>query len=415
MSAKDVHVKSYTRDGEKVREHWRSHPDTGIDDVVSSAVKQAVLRGGVEHTDISLDSIVDVIRDIANKGKDAWNKIPKPIKTVLAQALIQSVLYNPSSAANAKVVSGGQRLRNVATNKDLSATKLRGGVVFKDYAQKENNNNMKNLQNNLKNINHYNLTDKEMYIKNSSQDLIKQHGQIENNYKIRDNFDDLPKDLLKYFSTNSDKEKMSLRFKHYQPFIDNNPELARTILWNIGEFARYVDNTLTPSSELLMTCLNFSKYAPKIKDSIIIKSYKETGALSEFVKEKLESQNMDPETTPGIIHGFQSRMSQEIANSAEVKRFAKNYRKALIEKQLVSTSITFNSTRDLYTGINNADILFAYINEDNGNLIMCVLDTYDFNKSDVSSLVRNGYSAQNAGLLDLYFNIFFVEIPQYKL
>ena len=91
MSAKDVHVKSYTRDGEKVREHWRSHPDTGIDDVVSSAVKQAVLRGGVEHTDISLDSIVDVIRDIANKGKDAWNKIPKPIKTVLAQALIQSV------------------------------------------------------------------------------------------------------------------------------------------------------------------------------------------------------------------------------------------------------------------------------------------------------------------------------------
>lgn len=124
---------------------------------------------------------------------------------------------------------------------------------------------------------------------------------------------------------------------------------------------------------------------------------------------------MDPETTPGIIHGFQSKMSQEIANSAEVKRFAKNYRKALIEKQLISTSITFNSTRDLYTGINNADILFAYINEDNDNLIMCVLDTYDFNKSDTSSLVRNGYSAQNAGLLDLYFNIFFVEIPQYKL
>ena len=42
MSAKDVHVKSYTRDGEKVREHWRSRPDLGIDNVVSSAVKQAV-------------------------------------------------------------------------------------------------------------------------------------------------------------------------------------------------------------------------------------------------------------------------------------------------------------------------------------------------------------------------------------
>ena len=205
MSAKDVHVKSYTRDGEKVREHWRSHPDSGIDDVVSSAIKQAVLKGGVEHTDISLDSIVDVIRDIANKGKDAWNKIPKPIKAVLAQALIQSVLYNPSNSANARVVSGGRRLRNVATNNNLSATKLRNRVAFKDYAQKEKSNNE-----------HYNLTDKEMYIKNSSQDLIKQHEQIENNCKIRDNFDNLPKDLLNYFSTNSDK-KMSLRFKYYQP------------------------------------------------------------------------------------------------------------------------------------------------------------------------------------------------------
>lgn len=64
-----------------------------------------------------------------------------------------------------------------------------------------------------------NLTDKEMYIKNSSQDLIKQHEQIENNCKIRDNFDNLPKDLFKYFSTNSDKEKMSLRFKYYQPWV----------------------------------------------------------------------------------------------------------------------------------------------------------------------------------------------------
>ena len=405
MSAKDVHVKSYTRDGEKVREHWRSHPDTGIDDVVSSAVKQAVLRGGVEHTDISLDSIVDVIRDIANKGKDAWNKIPKPIKAVLAQALIQSVLYNPSNSANARVVSGGRRLRNVATNNNLSATKLRNRVAFKDYAQKEKSNNE-----------HYNLTDKEMYIKNSSQDLIKQHEQIENKYKIRDNFDDLPKDLLKYFSTNSDKEKMSLRFKYYQPFIDNNPKFAAFILQACSDAEKIIKKDYQlPEAQLLDTVLNFNNNAPKIKDSIIVKSYKETGALSEFVKEKLESQNMDPETTPGIIHGFQSRMSQEIANSAEVKKFAKNYRKALVEKQLISTSITFNSTETLYRGINNADILFAYINESNGNLIMCVLDTYDFNKSDVSSLVRNGYSAQSAGLLNLYFNIFFVEIPQYKL
>ena len=55
MTGKDVHVKSYTRDGEKVREHWRSRPDSGIDNVVSSAVKQAVLKGGVEYREISFN------------------------------------------------------------------------------------------------------------------------------------------------------------------------------------------------------------------------------------------------------------------------------------------------------------------------------------------------------------------------
>lgn len=69
---------------------------------------------------------------------------------------------------------------------------------------------------------------------------------------------------MKYFSTNSDYKK------DYQ----------------------------LPEVQLLDTVLNFNNNTPKIKDNIIVKSYKETGALSEFVKEKLESQNMDPRNNP---------------------------------------------------------------------------------------------------------------------
>ena len=43
MSAKDVHVKSYTRDGEKVREHWRSHPDCSFLSSLICTARQIIL------------------------------------------------------------------------------------------------------------------------------------------------------------------------------------------------------------------------------------------------------------------------------------------------------------------------------------------------------------------------------------
>lgn len=47
MSPKDVHVKSYMREGEKVREHWRSRPGEGSN-AVFAASGMGVLKGGVE-------------------------------------------------------------------------------------------------------------------------------------------------------------------------------------------------------------------------------------------------------------------------------------------------------------------------------------------------------------------------------
>ena len=460
MSAKDVHVKSYTRDGEKVREHWRSRPDSGIDDVVSSAVKQAVLKGGVEHTDISLDSIVDVIRDIANKGKDTWNKIPKPIKTVLTQALMQSVLYNPSNAANAKVVSGGQRLHNVATNNDLSATKLRGGVEINEYRQKNTQKNPDNIMNynkkeyppakinvqskpKIKNINYTQTNSDKLNSQQYNTEIFK--SQLENMYANADKKHDIDlknkemriekapdfKEEIKYITKeiieakkiydklNKHNQTQKINALHQKrilntlkPYIMSSPHISKAILENGGQV---VDNmnykNAKPAAKLLMASVDFGKYANRIEFAKVVSSYKETGPIQDFVKEKIISQNMDPNNTPGIIHSYKSEMSQALAHSKEIRQYISKYRKALLQQQLIPTvSEKFDSTKNLYWGINRADILLSYI-DNNNDLNIIIIDTYDFNKNDPSLLVNIAYSPQSANLITRYFNVFQVKIP----
>lgn len=432
MAGKDVHVKSYTRDGEKVREHWRSRPDSGIDDVVSSVVKQAVLRGGVEHTDISLDSIVDVIRDIANKGKDAWNKIPKPIKTVLTQALIQSVLYNPSSAANARVVSGGQRLQN--TSAEAKQYPIIKDNKYNIHKYKNNSNNIVKPEEKYSYIKKY----KEPQLQKPNSQLRKKIENSRRNeeiykllnlstnklIKINDTaLEALPKMLFnpEYFNIDNTafKKELTQKIKEFNfektifNIIDNNPYISKNILEigsNIGRFT-----PINNASELLQASIDFKSNTQKMREIIIIDNYQKTGHLASIVKEKLIKQNMNPESTPGIIFTFNNEISKKISQSKEIKYFAKQYKKALEDGMLVSkdkVSIRLTSTKNLQLAINNADILFAYYdqNENQKNLIMVLLDTYDFNKGE-NILVELGRSPQEAGILDGYFSLFFVLVP----
>ena len=328
MSAKDVHVKSYTRDGEKVREHWRSHPDSGIDDVVSSAVKQAVLRGGVEHTDISLDSIVDVIRDIANKGKDAWNKIPKPIKTVLTQALIQSVLYNPSNTANARVVSGGQRLQN--TSAEAKQYPIIKDNKYNIHKYKNNSNNIVKPEEKYSYIKKY----KEPQLQKPNSQLRKKIENSRRNeeiykllnlstnklIKINDTaLEALPKMLFnpEYFNIDNTafKKELTQKIKEFDfektifNIIDNNPYISKNILEigsNIGRFT-----PINNASELLQASIDFKSNTQKMREIIIIDNYQKTGHLASIVKEKLIKQNMNPESTPGIIFTFDNKYQKK--------------------------------------------------------------------------------------------------------
>ena len=54
--------------------------------------------------------------------------------------------------------------------------------------------------------------------------------------------------------------------------------------------------------------------------------------------------------------------------------------------------------------------LSAFLSSNEKDIIMIILDTYDFNPI-VNILVELGHSAQNAGILYPFFNIFVVRIP----
>ena len=104
-------------------------------------------------------------------------------------------------------------------------------------------------------------------------------------------------------------------------------------------------------------------------------------------------------------------MSQALAHSKEIRQYISKYRKALLQQQLIPTvSEKFDSTKNLYWGINRADILLSYI-DNNNDLNIIIIDTYDFNKNDPSLLVNIAYSPQSANLITRYFNVFQVKIP----
>lgn len=207
--------------------------------------------------------------------------------------------------------------------------------------------------------------------------------------------------------------KQLFHSKELMKLIEQRPYLSKNIL-KIGGISANKFNLFNAANagKLLNAGVDFEQNAPVIENSLILENYKQTGHLASIVKDKLISQNMDPETSPGIVFLFDSAISQDIAKSADVKRFIREHKTALINRQLVSrndVSINLSSTFNLWAAINNADVLFAYFDK-HRNVIMVLLDTYDFNPGE-NIIVELGRSAQEAGLLDKYFSLFFVFVP----
>lgn len=465
MSPKDVHVKSYMREGEKAREHWRSRPGEGSN-AVFAASGMGVLKGGVEKTDISLDSVMNVIHNIAKKGKETWDKIPEPVKLVLGQTLLQAVLYNPSSATAAATHTPAAS--NAPVDTDLTGTLLKARAEYTDYNTEFYDNKPKvNLEppeinkglqkdvktgmaedNAFKNVNYIRQKalsqTKVNNAKIQKRNLEQYKSELENIYnragkkynidlKNREmsfrNFPGIGQNMrymtnelqnaiklykkLKDGSINNNnftRDEKTLNI--LKPYIMNSPHISKWILENGGQYVKDKNyKNAKPAARLLMASVDFGRYSNTIEYAKAVANYRETGPIQDFLKDKIMSQGMDPENTPGIIHGYNSEMSQALAQSEEIKQYISKYRKALKQGQLIPTvSEKFDSTKNLYWGINRADILLSYI-DDNADLNIFVIDTYDFNKDDPSLLVNIAYSSQKANLITRYFNVFHVKIP----
>lgn len=152
------------------------------------------------------------------------------------------------------------------------------------------------------------------------------------------------------------------------------------------------------------------------KNADIVNSVSDFGNdnLSKQISNKLQSQ-FGIKDAKGLVFYPNSELSIEMSNSQEIKDFISKNKNILSSGKIIkNSSVSFNSNKDLYFGIHNADVINAKINQ-NGDFQAIVLDTYDFNKNSTNPLVKMARNVQDAKMLTPYYTINFVYIPREKL
>lgn len=116
----------------------------------------------------------------------------------------------------------------------------------------------------------------------------------------------------------------------------------------------------------------------------------------------------------GLIFKPTSSLSNLIKNSRDMHKFISDNYTKLQKGKTIQSSIKLDYNIDDWGAINRADIYSATIDK-NGTFKAIVVDTYDFNKGELNSLVKAGRNVQEAGLLKPFYSICFVEIAKNEL
>lgn len=200
--------------------------------------------------------------------------------------------------------------------------------------------------------------------------------------------------------------------------IKNNPEIGKKVLdAGIPAMNALSGNNLNDSKGLWESASqNFQNTDYINKNADVVNSVSDFGnnMLEKQISNKLQSQ-FGIKDAKGLVFYPDSELSTEMSNSQEMGNFLDKNKDILNSGQIIkNSSVSFNSDKDLFYGIHNADVLNAQINK-NGDFQAVVLDTYDFNKDSTNPLVQMARSAQDAKKLTPYYTINFIYIPKEKL
>lgn len=425
MNENYVHVNSYVKhDGTEVKEHIRRKPDCdGINGCYPKPQSPMnVLQGGVEINDY-IDNYP--VNEKKGSGDNSGNILGAILSTagfalnVGAEALnIVSKLQSPKQYYNSN------EIRDLKTNLHTKISRLK---ETQKVSEKENEKRLERLINttNQKDYaNLYNTFVQQRELNKRNNDVLK---RIEYASKNED-YKTLNSELLNFQSNYQDvvnkihKEKpLEIEKNFHKKFLNivspySQTPLMNSTMQNVPLFQKYgIDmgmfwfnfgNSINDAKELWKAAshdfIQSKDYIQKNGSLIYSISELPSSELRNTVRDKLLEQ-LGIDDTIGIIFNSDSSLSQAISNSREIKEhFKKFVQELLMGKVIKQASTYFGSNQNLSKALGHADILYTYINED-GNLFMIVLDTYDFNQGDSDWKVQQARSVQEAGYLRNYY------------
>lgn len=466
MSQKEIHVNSYTKnDGTHVKEHYRTIDSNGSTPTITSQGFDStpVLSGG-----ISMD-VGDILQSGVSAGGIDWGNIGSAIGQAAAVAAniaikaapIALQMYQAVKSANNSAVEylkpqfdssikGLEETHNfMKQNLDKKITKLAETKDQKDYTNLYNSftKEYANYQNSAASINR---------IKHASQnqDYETVLSELENyknlqNKVVSSSFMENNVDLSKIQpDTNIEQYKPDLAIMNYSPV--STPYLNANVSPNwISGINQGIQNQMNNLSERLLespesiksfldTGLNKvnslthgqfiqdgaefwnassnNLHNPYMDDNgVIINNVHDIPSheLKFNVASKLQKQGLHIDKTKGIIFYQDSHVSKAIENSKEFQAYILQNKDALLKGEVLKKGdLNYPITNsNMWGALGKAGIINTYIDE-NGNVISTVIDTYDFNPNDPRLLVRMGKAIQDAKMLEPYFSIITIKIPQ---
>ena len=162
----------------------------------------------------------------------------------------------------------------------------------------------------------------------------------------------------------------------------------------------------------LQNAMQDFKYAKKNEHAYVFQS--RDGINSKNLNNLMDKVGI-PKKSRGVVYDNNSEQSKKLWKSPEIQQYVyKNYSKLLMNKQNLVEDIEFKKRGfwdDNYFGIQNCKLYNPHITPD-GYFSGVLVDYYDFKYrpgNDKATQINNwGYSMQEKGFLENYFNIYII-------
>ncbi|MBR6098264.1 hypothetical protein IKP85_00795 [bacterium] len=134
--------------------------------------------------------------------------------------------------------------------------------------------------------------------------------------------------------------------------------------------------------------------------------------LENKVRDKIQKQ-LGKENSKGVVFNNKSSLAKNIQKSANFQNKISEIKEELIKKRHVGDKTLEFKSGNLYHALHFVDLIDIHLDEED-NLSLKILDTYDFNPNEKHILVQTARDLQEKSKLETFYTITEIKIPYNK-